>query len=161
MVTSPVKISIDGTAFVKYPKLTERVRSALRGVIPQMTKELAARVRSKLLPGVLFKTTRRLLPAVTVRMIENRDEIYGTVFIDPSKFPNVVAHTLESGSKAHDIVGNPYLYFYWEKLGKNVVFRKVHHPGFAGRSYMQSSLDEMQADLRARTKAAVLEPIHK
>jgi hypothetical protein len=160
-VNQPVKITFDGSAFYKYPKLTEALRTALRGSIPGLTKELAALVRQKLQPGALFKTTTRLLPAVTVRMIENTNEIYGTVFIDPAKFPNVVAHTLESGSVAHDIEGNPYLAFFFEKLGQNVVFRKVHHPGYAGKSYMQSSLDEMHGDLVAKATDAVLAPLHE
>jgi hypothetical protein len=156
-----IKVTVDGTAYIKYPKLTEDLRASLRASIPALTKELAARVREKLVPGALFKTTARLLPAVTVRMIENPNEIYGTVFIDPGKFPNVVAHTLESGSVAHEIEGNPYLAFFFEKLGQNVVFRRVHHPGFEGRSYMQSSLDEMQDELKQKATEQVLAPLHK
>lgn len=33
------------------------------------------------------------------------------------------------GTPAHDIVGNPLLVFYWERVGAVVAFRKVHHPG--------------------------------
>lgn len=158
----PVKVTIDGSAIQHYPRLTEELRASLRTTIPVVTKELAARVREKLMPGALFKTTTRLLPAVTVKMIENANEIYGTVYIDPGKFPNVVAHSLESGSRAHDIEAKngKALFFFWEKLGQNAAFKKVHHPGFAGRSYMQSSLDDMKDELVEMTKDGVLKPLH-
>jgi hypothetical protein len=160
MADVPLSVKVDGKAFIKYPKLTEDIRASLRAEIPAITKDLADRVRDKLAPGALFKTTDRLLPAVSSRMIENTNQIYGTVYIDSNKFPSVVAHTLESGSRAHDIVpvNASALAFFWEKLGINAVFRKVHHPGFEGRSYMQSSLDEMQSEITERMTDAVKTP---
>lgn len=157
MASEPITVS--GKAFETFPKLTEAARAKLRGQIPGLTKQLADRVRSKLAPGTLFKTSTRLLPAVKSEMVENTTQIYGRVYIDQNKFPNVVAHTLESGSRPHDIVvkNAKSLFFFWEKLGKNVAFMRVHHPGFEGRSYMQSSLDEMRAALVAGMREAVVD----
>lgn len=156
-----VSVTVDGKAYRKFDKLPEDIRSALRAEIPSLTKDLATRVRAKLIPGALFKTTTRLLPAVGVKMVENTKEIYGTVYIDQGKFPNVVAHTLESGSRPHDIVvkNAKALYFFWAKLGRHVAFLRVHHPGFEGRSYMQSSLDEMMPEIVRRERDAVLQPV--
>ena len=130
-----VEVRIDGKVEAKYSKLPEGVRGALRAEIPVLTRKLAARVRAKLAPGALFKTSTHILPAVTAKMIENTSEIYGRVYIDPGKFPEVVAHTLESGSKAHVIRAKnaSALFFFWEKLGQNVAFKEVHHPGFEGQ----------------------------
>jgi len=161
MAEFSVNLQIGNQTIEKYARLPEDIRASLRQEIPRLTKELARRVRAKLVPGQLFKTTTRLLPAVTVTMVENAHEIYGKVYIDPAKFPLVVSRTLESGSKPHEIVAkhSPFLYFYWEKLGKNVAFKRVHHPGFPGRSYMQSSLDEMQADIKSGLTDSVLRVI--
>ncbi len=153
-----VEIKVDGKVEAKYTKLPENIRSALRAEIPVLTRQLADRVRAKLAPGYLFKTTTRILPAVTARMIENTKEIYGRVFIDPAKFPEVVAHTLESGSKAHKIEAKNAgsLFFFWPVLGTNVAFKSVNHPGFEGRSYMKSSADEMKPVLTEGMRRAIL-----
>lgn len=150
-------IDVAGKAFVEFPKLTEKTRARMRSEIPFLTKKLADRVRQKLAPGALFKTTTRILPAVKSEMVENTKEIYGRVYIDKSMFPNVVAHTLESGSRAHEIAAKnaSALFFFWPRLGANVAFKRVWHPGFPGRSYMQSSLDELKADLAAQLSNAV------
>lgn len=154
-----ISIEVGGTALARYPKLPESLRTKLRAEVPFLTKQLADRVREKLAPGRLFKTTDHILPAVRAEMVENRNEIYGRVYIDPTEFSNVVAHTLESGSVPHDIeaVNAPMLVFFWEKMGRVVAFKKVHHPGFPGRSYMQSSLDEMKDELTGRLRDDVRE----
>jgi hypothetical protein len=36
---------------------------------------------------------------------------------------------MDTGTRPHPIVGNPYLAFYWEKIGRFVVLRRVSHPG--------------------------------
>lgn len=150
-----VDIKVEGSAYSTYPKLDEVLRAKLRALIPFLTKRLAERVRAKLVPGVLFKTTTRLLPSIKVKMVENSKELYGTVYSDPNMFPAAAAASLEKGSVAHEIAGNPYLAFYWAKLGRNVVFRRVHHPGYPGKSYMQSSLDEENETMKQRVKNAV------
>jgi hypothetical protein len=157
-----VEIRVDGKVEAKYSKLPEDIRGSLRAAIPDLTRQLADRVREKLAPGNLFKTTTRLLPAVTAKMIENTSEIYGRVYIDSNKFPEVVAATLESGSVPHVIAAKNAnaLFFFWEKLGQNVMFKSVHHPGFEGRSYMQSSLDEMKPVLVEGLRRAILGPIN-
>jgi hypothetical protein len=154
-------VTVDGKTVKKYSKLPEDIRAALRAEIPSLTKDLAARVRAKLQPGVLFKTTTHILPAVRAKMVENTREIFGTVYIDGNRFPNIVAHTLESGSVPHEIVAKhaKVLYFFWAKLGVHVAFKRVHHPGFGGRSYMQSSLDDMWAEIRQRETDAIMKPI--
>lgn len=157
-----VQVTVDGKTEAKYRKLPEGVRGRLRKEIPSLVRLLSDRVRAKLSPGALFKTTTHILPAVTARMIENTNEIYGRVYIDTRKFPEVVAATLESGSKAHDIVAKngKALSFFWPKVGGKVAFQRVHHPGFEGRSYMQSSIDELRPVITERIRTAVLGEIN-
>lgn len=154
-----ITATVSGRVFEKLDRLPESLRSQLRSRIPDLTRALAERVRSKLAPGTLFKTTTHLLPAIKSQMVENAAEIYGRVYVDPSMFKPVVAHTLESGSRAHVITARnaPALSFFWEKLGRRVSFRSVNHPGFVGRSYMQSSLDEMKAEITAGLEQSVIE----
>lgn len=154
-----VTVSVEGKVLAKYEKVPEQLRSRLRVMLPQLTRDVKAKVAAKLAPGALFKTTTRLLPALSSQMVENKDEIYGRVFIDEGKFPGVVAATLERGSKAHVIaaVNAPALVFFWEKLGRVVAFKSVNHPGFEGRSYMQSTLDEMQGEITGRLNRSVLD----
>lgn len=158
-----LSVEVAGSAFDKYPRLPETARAKLRSTIPFLTKQLADRVRSKLAPGALFKTTDHILPAVKSEMVEDSKSIRGRVYIDSNLFPNIVAHTLESGSRAHDIeaVNAPALVFFWEKLGMVVAFKKVHHPGFAGRSYMQSSLDELRDELIGEVRDAVIDGLRQ
>lgn len=157
-----ISAKIEGKAIPHYKRLPEDLRARLRSEIPFLTKQLASRVREKLAPGALFKTTDHILPAVNVEMVENSREIYGRVYIDPKKFPNVVAHTLESGSRPHEIaaVNAPMLVFFWAKVGQVVAFKRVHHPGFEGRSYMKSSADEMKDELVGRVSNAVTGELH-
>lgn len=148
-------------AIARFTKIPENVRNNLRRDIPGLTKSVTKTVREKLIPGVLFKTTTRLLPAVRQMMVENPHEVVGRVFVDPTLFPAVVANTLESGSRPHEIRARyaSALFFFWAKLGKNVAFQKVNHPGFAGRSYMQSSFQEHLPDIRATLEASIFEAV--
>lgn len=161
MAQSKITLDVTGEAFVKFPKMPENARKRMRSEIPILTKQLAERVRAKLQPGALFRTTTRLLPAVKSEMVENTNEIYGRVYIDQRLFPNVVAHTLESGSKAHVIEAKnaSALFFFWEKLGMNVAFKRVNHPGFSGRSYMESSLGELKESMTAKLRDAVVDEL--
>jgi hypothetical protein len=158
-----VAVTVEGEVLAKYKKLPDRLRSQLRGDLPDIVRDVRDAVAAKLAPGALFKTTTHLLPALSSQMVENASEIYGRVYIDPSKFPAVVAHTLESGSVAHEIaaVNAPALVFFWERLGRVVAFRRVWHPGFAGRSYMASTLAEQADMIKQRLNKSVLEALNE
>ena len=152
-----IQIEVDGKVIAEYERLPNALRAQLRHDLPDITREVKAAVAAKLSPGALFKTTNRLLPALSSQMVENKDEIYGRVFIDANKFPAVVANTLESGSRAHEIAARlaPALVFFWEKLGRVVAVRRVMHPGFPGRSYMKSTFDEQREHIAARIEQSV------
>lgn len=44
------------------------------------------------------------------------------------------------GTKPHTIEGNPYLAFFWPKVGKFVVFRSVNHPGTRANNFLSRAL---------------------
>lgn len=163
-------ISIDDTkVLAKFKSLPERLRSKLRQVIPPVTQMLADTVRAKLQPGALgtsaqtglplFRTTDKLLPAVTARMNENSQRITGRVYVDPGKFSGIAAMSLESGARAHVIEARnaSSLFFFWDKVGANVSFKRVNHPGFPGAFFMRDSLREKGPEISAKLTAAMAE----
>lgn len=44
------------------------------------------------------------------------------------------------GTRPHPIVGNPLLAFFWPKMGRNVVFRHVMHPGTKANDFLTRAL---------------------
>ena len=156
-MASGIQIEVDGKVIAEYARLPNALRAQLRHDLPDITREIKAAVAAKLTPGALFKTTSRLLPALSSQMVETKDEIYGRVYIDSRKFPAVVAATLESGSRPHEIAARvaPALVFFWEKLGRVVAFKRVMHPGFPGRSYMKSTFDEQKDHIAERLNQSV------
>jgi hypothetical protein len=44
------------------------------------------------------------------------------------------------GTRPHTITGNPFLSFFWPKLGRNVVFRSVRHPGTKANNFLGRAL---------------------
>jgi phage gpG-like protein len=46
----------------------------------------------------------------------------------------------EFGSMPHIIRGNPWLAFYWEKMGADFVGREVHHPGTPEQPFLRPAL---------------------
>lgn len=44
------------------------------------------------------------------------------------------------GTRPHTITGNPLLAFFWPKLGRNVVFRSVQHPGTRPNNFLSRAL---------------------
>jgi hypothetical protein len=44
----------------------------------------------------------------------------------------------DQGTPAHEIVGSPLLSFYWPRLGKVVVLRRVQHPGTVGTGWFSN-----------------------
>lgn len=44
------------------------------------------------------------------------------------------------GTRPHTITGNPLLAFFWPKIGANVVFRSVQHPGTRPNNFLSRAL---------------------
>lgn len=44
------------------------------------------------------------------------------------------------GTRPHPIVGKPLLAFFWPKVGANVVFRRVNHPGTKADNFLSRAL---------------------
>lgn len=146
----PVKITVDATqAIAKFSPsgIPEAVRRNLRKVLPGLTRKLGGLVEEKL--NTQLKTRRRL--EVKKELVENPREVTGRVRVNwtGEKEKSFIPQVLESGARAHPIVAKNAgaLYFYWAKVGHNVMFQRVWHPGFAGIHYMQNSFREMEDEI--------------
>lgn len=145
----------DRRALAKLNALTPRIRDALRGVIPDLTRQLGTRVDRNLDAGLKSRTHIQ----VKQEFVENPTSIYGRVSAvwTGDARAKMVPAVLESGSKEHDIVAvnAKALSFFWERVGKNVMFKRVHHPGFAGIHYMQNAFDQMKSQISQDIRSAV------
>lgn len=133
------------------------VRNQLRALIPDITRRLAREVNANLNTGL--KSRRRL--KVNSEMVENPQGIFGRVTTVATDEPFMLPQWLEDGTRPHKIAARNVsaLFFFWERFGKNVMFRSVNHPGFAGIHYTEvafaSMRDEIQADINRVVRDAV------
>jgi len=151
-------ISIDTSkASARFGTLTERTRTALRGVIIEGTRDLTGLVRQKLSGGVLQTRSGRLLNSIRQQLVENPQSIYGQVW--SQGVPYAAIHEFGGRTPAHIIEARNAKALAFMMGGQLVFFRRVHHPGsnIPERSYMRSSLDDMRDILIARMTAAVRE----
>jgi hypothetical protein len=144
-----VKVQVDTTnALARFGAqgMPVFVRNELRRVIPGLTRRLAAQVNANLDAGL--KTRRRLV--VKQEMVENPQAIYGRVTTVSTEEPYMLPEWLEDGTEPHVIRARSAgaLAFFWSKLGKNVMFKQVNHPGFAGIHYTQNAFNAMESEIR-------------
>jgi len=152
-----LSIEVDAKSVIaKYDRLTEDVRAQLRAVLPSLMRSVQGGVRDQIARN--FKTWVHLGPAISAKMIENPTSIYGQIWVDPADFSAVAAASLERGARPHVIEAKnaSALYFFWEKLGMNVAFRRVNHPGYVGKSYMAATLSNMREEIQETLTKAVL-----
>ena len=147
-----ITVEVDPTrALLKVGRVDQATRAALRGVVVSLTKSLASLVRIKLSGQVLQKRTGRLYDSITSTMIENPSSVYGVVktagvpYARIHEFGGVIKHPGSSKFQA------------WQ--GPNgMVFThgtRPHTIPMPERSYMRSSLAEMQDEIIARMTSAV------
>lgn len=138
-------------------RLTEDVRARIRGVIVKDAPQLAARVRTKLNGEVLQSRTGRLLNSVKNEMVENASSIYGRVYSKGVPYAGIQEHGGQT--RPHDIYPRnaSALAFFWGKVGRNVVFAHVHHPGskIPARPTFGAALKEMTPQIVQDLKGTV------
>lgn len=151
-----VKITVDTRqALAKLQRVYAATREALQEDIPILLQELADRVNDKLDSELKSRTH---IEVDTVMKGSDR-HIFGTVTArwtgDSDK--SMVPQILESGARAHPIeaINAKALAFFWERLGSDVFFKRVWHPGFPGIYYMERSADEMKAQIKQTIQDAV------
>lgn len=141
--------------------IPEQVRMRLRGTLPSIGKKLTRGIEEKLDSELKSRTRLK----TTAEMRENPNEIYIKVseIWTGASSQNMVPAVLDTGSKPHEIAAKnaSVLYFFWEKLGRNVAFRRVMHPGFPGINYMKRTLAEQQREITDTLKRNVIEAMNE
>ncbi len=155
-----ITVSVDARqALVKFSPagIPAAVRNNLRRVLPGLTKRLGGLIESKLDSGL--KSRRRLV--VKKEMVENPTAVYGRVRTISTSEPYLLPLWLEEGTKAHAIEAKNAraLYFFWEKMGKHVSFKRVMHPGFKGIHYSRDAFSEMESEIRNTLEVAAREGV--
>jgi phage gpG-like protein len=147
-----ISVELDASrAALKLTRIDEQTRTALRGAIVSLTQSLATMVRAKLSGGVLNVRSGRLLASIQSQLIENTTSIYGRVssngvpYAAIHEFGGVIKHPGSSKFQA------------WMGPGGMVYthFTRPHDIPMPERSYLRSSLAEMQAEIVERMTTAV------
>ena len=152
-MTYGITIKVEGLDRVvqHFDALPERFRAQLRPAIIELTRELTSRVRQKLSGGVLNIRSGKLLASIQSELIEEPTRIFGQVssvgviYAAIHEYGGIIKHP--GSSKFQSWVGSD---------GKRVFthFTKPHDIPIPERSYMRSSLAEMEAQIVARLTAA-------
>lgn len=132
--------------------IPESVRSNLRSVLPDLTKEIGGAVDEKLSSQLKSRTSLE----TKKELVENPTTIYGSVRVISSKNP-LLPQWLETGTRPHDIAARngKVLAFFWPRIGGMAFFPKVHHPGFKGIQYMATTFSEYEDKIAATITKAV------
>lgn len=151
-----VQIKVDARqALAKLARVNSEIRSALQQTIPILLQEVADRVNQKLDSQLKSRSNIE----VDTQMKGGDRYIFGTVTArwtgDSGK--SFVPQILESGARPHPIeaISAKALAFFWERLGQDVFFKRVWHPGFPGIFYMERTADEMRDEIRQTIADAV------
>jgi len=159
MATAPLTVRLDAADALRafdVSGMPAAIRNNLRRTIPDLTKRLGAKIEEKL--NTELKSRTRLKVDKQVKETSS-GEISGSVTVrwtgDSSK--DFIPIILDTGARAHEIRARnaSALFFFWEKVGANVMFKSVQHPGFPGIHYMQRSLAEMETEIKNSIQDAV------
>lgn len=66
--------------------------------------------------------------------------------------PQPLGRWIIKGTRPHIIRGNPYLSFYWPKVGRRVVFRFVNHPGTKPNDFMDRTYAKWRPGMDAKVR---------
>lgn len=146
-------VQVDASRVVtRLERIDAATRTALRGAIVSITRDLTARVLAKLSGGVLNYRTGALYRSIKANLVENPTSIYGQVFSDGSvpyarihEYGGTIQHP---GSSKFQAWQGPAGWVFTH-------FTRPHPIPIPERSYLRSSLAEMQNDIVARLTIAV------
>ena len=148
-----IKVEVNADqANLRIGRIDQATRAALRGTIVGLTQSVTALVRQKLSGQVLHKRSGKLYNSIQQQLVENTTSIYGRVFSDGSapyaaiqEFGGVIHHPGSSKFQA------------WQSPGGWVFthMTRPHDITIPERSYMRSSLADMQDEIVSRMTTAV------
>lgn len=145
--------------------MPERVHQALLEKMSTLTAALAAKVIDKLSDDVLHVRTGELRRSISMKVDDDGDVIRGTVYSAANSPANKYAAIQEYGGTIHipDIYPTKAQALHFVIDGKDVFAKMVraHDVTIPERSFLRSSLEEMQDDIVSGIKDAILEGLQK
>ncbi len=133
------------------------VQRAVEQVVRAKAIKLEALVKDKLSNRVLNVKSGRLRRSIQHRVIANGNVILGQVFSSGDvKYARI--HEMGGQTRPHDIFPKGAKALAFKMGGKQVFARSVRHPGskIPERSYMRSSLGDMQLEIVRDIRLAVI-----
>ena len=131
------------------------IQGACQTSMARLVLELTRRIKKDKLSGQVLKNrTGTLRRSISPSVSSSGTTVTGTV---GTNVEYATIHEFGGKTAAHDILPKRgrALAFNWK--GKDVVFRKVHHPGsvFPERSFMRTALKEMEPEILAEFERAI------
>jgi hypothetical protein len=122
--------------------LSKFVQAAGRKKVNSLTRQIANQARADVpvRSGNLGRTIR-----ATPAKATGPFSVSGSVFAGGPDAPYAIP--VHEGSRPHKIVARnaPMLRFFWEKIGRNVAFRSVNHPGVKARPFLRNAMTRVIA----------------
>ncbi len=133
----------------KFASLSDSLRVIVLAKSEMLVQKLADKIRDEKLNGqVLNSRSGKLRNSIESDVEESGSMINASVYV-AGDVPYAAIQEYGGTTKAHIIeaLSAKALAFGWQ--GKSVFFKRVNHPGsvIPERSYLRSSLEEMQADI--------------
>lgn len=157
------EIKVDTTrAFAWLSAMPKNVHDALLQKIDAQRLQLEALIKAKLSGLVLQVRTGALRRSIFSETIDGNDSIVGRA---ASSGDVKYARIQEYGGQTapHDIVATKAQALAFVMGGKQVIVKKVHHPGshIPEHSYMRSSLSDLAPQFAAGMKQAVIDAMER
>lgn len=122
--------------------LSSFIQAAGRKKVNSLTRRIAnqARVDVPVRTGNLGRSV-----GTTPAKATGPFSVGGSVFAGGRTAPYAIP--VHEGSRPHKIVARraPMLRFFWEKIGRNVAFRSVNHPGVRARPFLRNAMTRVIA----------------
>lgn len=116
--------------------LSKFIQAAGRKKVNSLTRGIANQARATVpVHSANLGRTIGMTPAAATGPFK----VSGSVFAGGRQAPYAIP--VHEGSRPHIIRARraPMLRFFWEKVGKNVAFRSVHHPGVKARPFLRNA----------------------
>lgn len=119
--------------------------------MPVDTSALKAAFQQYLCDAMDAAVQDEIIPAMRDAAQENTGAMKAGIHADPASTDGQIVSTtiysdaeyssfMDQGTRDHDIFGNPFLAFYWQKIGQFVVLPYVHHPGTVGSGFFTETM---------------------
>ena len=143
----PIEVRGLGQALSKLELVKRRLRARIIGLVSSHTRLMKVHARRNAPVGE--GTLKQSITSLTRGM-------YGAVYT-----PLEYAPSVEKGADPHEIRPNQAdaLHFFWEKVGREVFFGQVDHPGQEAQGFFEDAANEIYPRMKRAVKREVRKTI--